>query len=135
MSQEFNLRYNDIQPDSNANDNTPLEQSECVTYYETEGHARNVCFVLENGDRIFLNYAYLISAFCHHEIRNIFLFFTSHTVVINGENLDLLCYELFNHEVKQVCCLNTRYNKLENARTILINSIEIILVDSKSINL
>ena len=53
------------------------EQPECVTYYETEGHARKVCFVLGNGDRVLLNYAFLVSGeyerekvvpYCHSQL-------------------------------------------------------------------
>lgn len=112
MSQEFNLRYNEIQPDSTANDNMPLVQSEGVTYYETEGHARNVCFVLENGNRIFLNYAYLMSGEYEQATGKIILSFTTHMIVIEGNNLMPLFENFAKHMPIILGCSSSRYKAL-----------------------
>lgn len=126
MSQEFNLRYNDIQPDSKADDNTQPKQSECVTYYETEGHARNVCFVLENGDRIFLNYAYLISGEYEHENGMVKLTFTTHFVSIFGSNLLDLCWSISCNLPMQIQMDDHRYKLLSTSNSLKISRIEVV---------
>lgn len=130
MSQEFNLRYDDIQPESNANDNTSLEQSECVTYYETEGHVRNVCFVSGNGDRIFLNYAYLTSGDFQYEQGQIFLCFTTHTVTIKGLNLSLLFDDLMKQTPKTLTAQGGRYSELLTSDRRQISQIDIVIIHS-----
>jgi hypothetical protein len=125
MSREFNLRYNEIQPDRNANDNTTPEHSECVTYYETEGHARNVCFVLENGDRIFLNYAYLVSGEYEQETGKIKLSFTTHNIVIEGNNLILLFENFAKHMPIILGCSTSRYKALTTD-----NSIQVLRINA-----
>ncbi|MBN8865541.1 MAG: hypothetical protein J0H92_19355 [Sphingobacteriales bacterium] len=133
MSQEFNLRYNEIQPEINANDNMPLEQSECVTYYETEGHARNVCFVFENGNRIFLNYAHLLFCEYIHEIGAINLIFTSHRIILEGCNTGELFKSFLSQKTQEIVVQSSRYNTFLENDSAIVFQIKVIQLPDEGV--
>ncbi len=110
MSHGFKLRFDEMR----EGDPTASEQirpSETDNYYQTPGHARNVCFVWSNGKRLFLNYAYLISGeFSPNEEKNqITLTFSSHKVLLSGYNLEPLYSSLLDHLPRLISEMDSRY--------------------------
>jgi len=121
MSLSFKSKFNEMQ------ENDPTEKTVESSNYEQASSSRNVCFILNNGRRIFLNYSYLVSGEYHPEEKIITLTFTSHIVKLKGIQLDALFNEFMQYLPKQLVCSDDRYNSLNEGKASLINSIEITL--------
>lgn len=119
MSQEFKFKYDEMRgndPGSNTSDNL-TEGKEY--FYEAESNTRNLCFVLEDGCRIFINYSYLISGEYSPSENTITLTFTTHTFTLKGTNLQPLFYHLMHHSPKQIMCHDARYNATDMQQSVV----------------
>lgn len=75
--------------------------------YGEQSHVRNLCFVWTDGKKLFLNYAYLVSA--AYEPDAITLAFTTHTLTLTGLRLEKLFDELMDHLPRIIICTDDRY--------------------------
>ena len=80
-----------------------------LTYHDTDAFVRTVCFAQADGETLFLNYAYLISAGYTPADGSITLVFTTHIVTLKGVNLQAACDRLAAHAVRQVAAIEERY--------------------------
>lgn len=97
-------------------------QTDALTNYETEGSVRNLCFVQQDGKRIFLNYAYLVSGEYDPEASIITLTYTTHVVTLRGYSLEGLYENLMNQICKNIGCVDSRYlvdNEKEKTNTLV----------------
>lgn len=121
MSQKFKLRFDQMQENHSpvSSNSTENNEHEC---YPSSGNTRNVCFVLDDGSSIFLNYAYLVSA----ELENndtIVLGFTSHKITIRGSKLEELFKLFMEHRPQYLRCSSSRYAELSNEQEFVISEI------------
>lgn len=123
MSHEFRLKFQQMQENAPAREN-PANKTH-ADFYEQSGHARNVCFVLLDGYRTFLNYAYLVSGEYLPQQNRIILAFTSHLVTLTGIWLEELYYAFMHHLPKQVQCIDARYNATAGDDDAIVNEIVI----------
>jgi hypothetical protein len=79
-----------------------------IERYDTPGQVRNLCFVQPDGEKLFLNYAYMISGKFSPD-GTITLFYTTHTVTLKGRNLEALHESLQAQVPKQIACVEKRY--------------------------
>jgi hypothetical protein len=116
----LNLKYDQMRG------NDPQGQQEGSTEnYPGENHVRNVCFVLQDGRMIFLNYAYLVSGEYVPEENAITLTFTSHTVTLTGVHLEPLFYDLMGHLPRRIACTDARYNEIDDEKRTVVNNISV----------
>jgi len=94
--------------------------------YSTISHARNICFVLDDGSRIFLNYGYLVSGEYLPEDKKIILSFTSHIITLSGIYLEKLFYDLMQGLPRQLVCQDARYNPVDDTQKPFVNQIQIV---------
>lgn len=124
MSHHFRLKYNEMREGdpskTQANSPFPAEDED----YARASNVRNVCFVLSDGHRIFLNYGYLVAGQYFPAESLIRLSFTSHTVMMTGVRLEPLFYEFMQHLPRQIACTDERYNAAAEDDGI-VNSISI----------
>ena len=106
-------------------DNPHLSQPDAKDEsYSTGSNTRNVCFVFLNGNRVFLNYGYLVSGEYFPDANIITLTWTSHLVTLAGIYLEALFYEFMQHLPRQVLCADARYNVVAEKKPI-VNDIRI----------
>jgi len=117
MSQGFRLKYDEMR------DSDPTKDTVKDDRYSSEGYVRNVCFVLLDGNRMFLNYAYLVSGQYIAEEGRIVLSWTTHMVSLAGICLEPLYYEFMQHIPRQVICQQERYNPTQKNGKPVINVI------------
>lgn len=118
MSQGFKTKYDELYAKP-AGETSGMDQDNA-----TYNPGRNVCFVLPEGNRIFLNYGYLVAGEFMPDANMIILTFTSHTITLNGINLKALYYSLMQHMPKEIHAVDVRYNALEEELSI-VNKITI----------
>ncbi|MCF8324413.1 MAG: hypothetical protein K9I84_05595 [Leadbetterella sp.] len=131
MSHGFKLRFDEMREGDPTNSDS-TKQDENELFYQSSGHARNVCFVWSNEKRLFLNYAYLVSGeFNPNEEKNLItLTFSSHTVSLYGYNLDSLYIALLDHLPRFIIVTDARYAlNSEKKEAIVIE----IIVEKKEI--
>lgn len=87
--------------------------TESITHYETAGNARNLCFVLEDGKRVFLNYAYLTSGEYDPEKSEIKLTYSTHIVTLQGFGLDKMLEKIMVQMPRIVSVTDPRYAERE----------------------
>lgn len=123
MSQNFRLSFD--KPLESASNKTAIQPADGLhnEYYEQDGYGRNICFVKEDGNRIFLSYSHLISSVYLPDENRIELTFTSHIVSVKGVKLEPFYYQFMSHVVKQLICTDRRYNLLSDDNTYLINEL------------
>lgn len=122
MNHGFNLKYNQMKDSNPADSSDPaLDQS-----FESQGHARNICFIQSDSHCQFLNYAYLVSGEFLPQDNTIILSFTSHTVILKGIHLKALFTDLQFHIPRQIACTDSRYNTLSEKESSIVNEIQII---------
>lgn len=125
MSPGFKLKYDQMQE---GNPTSKPAEGDGMTkaydaYYTGESNARNLCFVWLDGNRIFLNYSYLISGEYMPALNTILLAFTSHAIVLKGVNLEALYYDIMQHNQRQIVCNDSRYNLVGEGELPLVNEI------------
>ncbi|OYU93832.1 MAG: hypothetical protein CFE21_18920 [Bacteroidetes bacterium B1(2017)] len=113
--------------ESDPTNSDSTKQDENELFYQSSGHARNVCFVWSNEKRLFLNYAYLVSGeFNPNEEKNLItLTFSSHTVSLHGYNLETLFTALMEHLPRIIFEVDSRYALGSELRDVII--VEIIV--------
>lgn len=126
MSHGFKLRFDEMR-ESDPTNSDSTKQDENELFYQSSGHARNVCFVWSNEKRLFLNYAYLVSGeFNPNEEKNLItLTFSSHTVSLHGYNLETLFTALMEHLPRIIFEVDSRYALGSELRDVII--VEIIV--------
>jgi hypothetical protein len=124
MNQKYKLKFDELW----ENDPTQKEAGEerSKQSFPSVSHARNLCIVWEDGKRMFLNYAYLISGELQPEDSTIALLFTTHSVQIKGSNLENLYEEFTGHLIKQITCTDERYNATVGTDETVVNEITVI---------
>ncbi|CAM3285613.1 hypothetical protein FLLO111716_01030 [Flavobacterium longum] len=85
-----------------------------IERFKNASNARNLCLILQDGKRFFLNYAYLISGEYSPKDGVITLTFTTHTIVMKGNKLEVLYENLMFHLPKVINQVNKRYESLES---------------------
>lgn len=90
-----------------------------------EGNGRNISFVVNEHLRMFLSYAYLISAEYQVDANTITCHFTSHKITLKGINLETLYYKLLDQTIRQITAVDSRYNDLNESNEVVVNEIEI----------
>lgn len=94
-----------------------------------DGASRNICFVVSETYRRFLNYAFLVTGDYKSDLNIISLHFTSHQVELTGVNLEPLFYKIMDHGVRQIVATDSRYNSLDEKDTAIVNDIRILASD------
>lgn len=129
MSQDFKLKFDQVVENTNVYsfDMSSANHSELQNSYSSASNMRNICFSLKDGRRIFLNYSYLMACEFISEESKILLSFTSHVVVLKGEQLQQLFEGLFFNTLMNVSEKEERYDDIEKrdgcfVRQILIDS-------------
>jgi len=125
MSQNFRFRSDEIHENEPGKDVRKLSDGN-YRVYETDGHTRNVSFLLSNGKRKFLNYAYLVSVECSDLDDWIIVEFTSVKVLLQGLRLRSLYNDLFFHRPLEISHMDVRYNATVNENLPIINEIALI---------
>lgn len=123
MNREFNLKYNRMKGSDVGN--TQGQDSDEDVQSVIDGTSRNICFVVSETYRVFLNYAFLVSGEFISEQNIIRLQFTSHQVELTGVNLEHLFYKLMDHGVRQIIATDSRYNILDEKDTVIVNDIRV----------
>lgn len=126
MSQEFKFKYDEMRgsdPAGNRGDGLAEGKEQ---FYEYETNSRNVCFVLEDSSRIFVNYSYLISGEFSPTENTITLTFTTHTFILQGINLQPLFYQIMGQLMKQVIWQDIRYNATQEKDDPVVNKIKVV---------
>lgn len=93
--------------------------------YRTAATVRNVCFIPQKENPIFLNYAYLISGEYDGENGIIILGFTTHTVTIKGHGLESTYFAFMEHLPRKLIMSEDRYIALVDPKDYAIMDIQI----------
>lgn len=132
MSQNFNDRFSQFmsgnatqQNDSGITDKTHPD----IDYYTHNNGVRNVCFILLNDNRIFLNYGYLVSCEFMQEKNEITMGFTTHTVKLRGVYLLELFEDFQMHLPRVIRAKSERYNVIGNDKIPIVNKIDVYTFD------
>ena len=131
MSQNFKDRYNqflDGNPGDHGASEKAAEKKEhpYIDYYEQYQATRNICFIQRDGQRIFLNYNYLVSCEYLPEQNKIIASFTTHTVTLTGLFLENLFQDLMRYLPRQVNSVDERYNTIADAQQPVVNEIKVV---------
>lgn len=94
--------------------------------YASPSQVRNLCFVQPDGNRLFLNYAYLVSGEYSPEANTIKLVYTTHEITLKGRNLEDLFESLMRHVPKQIRALEERYSVIFDKNKITVQEIKIV---------
>jgi hypothetical protein len=122
MNQKYKLKFDELWENNPTKKDTEEEKKQS---FPTHSHARNLCIVWEDGKRMFLNYAYLISGELLPDDSTLILTFTTHTVQLKGNRLETLFEEFTGHLIKQIACTDERYNATLDNDEIIINEINV----------
>ena len=121
MSQNFNDMFEGLR----SNIPRTTNNNEHYKTFETLGHVRNLCFTRDN-DKRFMNYAYLVDVELSEESSIITLNYTSKTVILKGDRLEILFNDLLFHLPLEVKTITERYTSTVDAKTFYVTSIEFI---------
>jgi len=88
------------------------QDTEFIQSYNTGGHLRMVRFVQANGERISLNYAYMVSVRYAPSAGIIEVGFTSHHITLRGNNLEPLFHGIEAQQVQSISCIDERYKEI-----------------------
>lgn len=91
----------------------PSSKPKSMTYYDTDGHTRNISFAQADGTKLFLNYAYLISGAFSPNESTITLTFTTHLITLKGHNLSPVCDGLAAQSIQRITIVEERYAGVE----------------------
>lgn len=127
MSPGFKLKFDKMREgnpaDSDANSSSTPDAS--TELYPSSGNTRNLCIVWPDGKRFFINYAYLISGEYIPGDNALMLVFTSHTISMKGQGLELLFNELTLHLPKIIVAVDSRYNEVQDEKY-TVNEIQVV---------
>lgn len=126
MSQRFSLKMDELRQGNPAVVGQEPEAGprDDDLYYPSYGNVRNICFCWPDGRKMFLNYAYLITVEYEASDNRITLVFSTHSVRLQGINLQPVFFKLMSQLVRLLQCVDSRYNAIEPDRAI-VNSIEV----------
>lgn len=121
MSQTFKLRYDQMRENDPSKSDPSQNATDAASFYQSAGYARSLCLILENGNRAFLSYAYLISGEfdIEDEINLIRLHFSSAVVVLKGYSLEELFMQLMDQMPRIIQVIDQRYATLAEQVTIV----------------
>ncbi|HRH35599.1 MAG TPA: hypothetical protein PKY12_11090 [Catalimonadaceae bacterium] len=120
------MRFDEMrQNDPTKQPNLSPDKKEENNRYETPGYARALRLVWPDGKRIFLHYSYLVSGECTPDETTVSLVFSSQTVTIKGRNLGELFEEISQQLVREISCVDERYNETLEEKEMVVNAIEI----------
>jgi hypothetical protein len=119
MSRSFKLQSDEFEENETDSAGTKGDNAN----YKTDGQVRNISFILPDGQRKFLNYAYLVSVDYFPKKGAIVLIFTSIIVNLEGVRLETLYYDLFYQRVMEVKSQKNRYDVLEENNSPLVSNI------------
>ncbi|ASZ11172.1 hypothetical protein KTO58_19345 [Chitinophaga pendula] len=122
MSLNFKLRLDELNENDPARKISTSPEGE---FYGAASHVRNVCFVLLDSNRTFLNYGYLIAGDYLPSSNKIVLLWTTHTVTLTGIRLEPLYYDFMLQLPRQIVCMDARYNATAQQDTPVVNAITI----------
>lgn len=124
MNQGIKLKYDQMRDNNpaSANDETRSDNA-----YPAASNTRNLDFVQLDGKRFFRNYSYMIGADYDPGEQKITLEFTSCTVKITGQKLELLYMELMEQIPRIIQVTDKRYNSVAEENVPIINEIIIRL--------
>ncbi len=130
MSQSFRLSFD--KPLESAGNKTAIQPGAVLQneYYEQDGYGRNICFVKDDGSKIFLSYGHLITGEYNPDENIILLAFTSHTISLKGVCLEELFYKLMQQLVKQVVCADSRYDIINDEKNAAVYEIVITVKET-----
>lgn len=121
MSQDSRFKFDRMLD----NDPTQPEAVQTGENYAAIGHARNICFVLADGRKLFLNYSYLVSGEYTPAEGKIVLTFTSHAVSLRGILLETLFDAVMSHIPRIIAWKDARYNAVAEKGQAVVNDIKI----------
>ncbi len=101
------------------------EDNGIVKFDKDHTGVKNICFVLLDGKRIFLNYSYLVAGEFFSEENKIVLHFTTHEVTLKGHNIEKLYFDFLEHTTKLIEANNDRYKAILPTATPLITHISV----------
>ena len=120
MSSGFKFKYDQMLENDPA---SPGNNNAGENSFPKENHVRNVCFITPDKKHFFLNYGYLVSGEFDPDKDKITLIFTSHTVLLQGTNLEALFFEFIEHHPRLIHCEMDRYNVIANEKQSVVNVI------------
>lgn len=132
MSQNFNDRFSQFMSGNATQQDDPEISGKIhpdIEYYTHNNGVRNVCFVLLNDNRIFLNYGYLVSCEFMQERNEITMGFTTHTVKLRGIRLLELFEDFQMHTPRIIRAKQERYNDVGDEKIPIVNKIEVYTFD------
>lgn len=123
MNQDFKLKFDEYK------DNDPTEKtgsdSNNPDYYPSAGNTRNIAFIFADGRMQFFNYSYLVTCAYNQDDSKITLEFSTHTIVLKGQKLEQLFFELMAQANKVIRCIDSRYQSLETTNKSMVGEISI----------
>lgn len=127
MSQDSRFKFDRmLDNDPTELDNENGKKQADNTQYPSIGHTRNLGFVWLDGQRLFLNYSYLVSGEYKPKESIITLSFTSHEVTLKGVLMEGLFDELMGHIPRLIICQDARYNSILEKGQTAVNEIKVI---------
>lgn len=129
MSQGFKLKFDEMRAGNPTHPTSPDESGAKAyeQHYPEESGVRSLCLVWRDGRRIFLNYSFLVSAEYIPDGNEIRLSFTSQLFVLKGVNLQSLFYDLMSQSIRQITCVDERYNLVGEDERFVVNEIIAVL--------
>ena len=111
MSLKLNTRFNEMKENNPSSRDTQSSKKAMILddVYPSPGSVRNLCYELSDGRKMFLNYAYLISAELATENDKMMITYTTHTVLITGINLEPLFINLMANMPQLIRHTESRY--------------------------
>jgi len=121
MTQNFDFNFNPDEEENAVNADDPHYK-----VFSSIGHVRNLCLTWPNGNRKFLNYAYLVSGSYSKDESSITLVFTSETVILKGIRLNQMFQDFLSHIPQEIICIEKRYNQAGIETNPIVNTIQIL---------
>lgn len=122
MNHDYRPKYEQMQENHLGKSDTAGDDR----MYANVGYARNVGFMLPNGDDEALNYSYLVRIKHVRSESAIYMVFTSCTVKIEGYNLRPLFLELFDHRNRFIECTDDRYKELTTTTDAVVTRVTVV---------
>jgi hypothetical protein len=126
MNQGFKWKYDEMQDGDPTKQKDKMGKVVSEENYSTISYTRNICFVLQDGRHLFLNYGYLVSAEYLPEESKIILSFTSHIITVAGIYFEKLFYDLMVSFPRILICQDARYNVTNEKEIPVVNEITVI---------
>lgn len=106
----MSLRY---KFDKHNEENKTDDVVQDVLRYDTPISVRSLDLVDSKGEQYSFNYAFLMSGKFSASENKIWLFFNTHTITIEGRNLEIVFGDISVHAIKKMACSESRYESLK----------------------